>query len=266
LTSKDAQYVIMVRLSKPPFIEDLVKAALEEGDLDVSKLQSLPYARLELARALAARSPRELDDSLRSIFEAEISEVESHLPQHYVDVADVLAELSGLEGYPALIKAGASTPYTECKQGEFSCVIRAFLRRLVEAMKGAGENPEPPLLIVGLVTYSMYARHIEGLKKLGLGPGVSKEELYSETLSLAGGAGAVYFTSGKSRLDGLLHVWARDPVKYIAEEARVVYEASQTGLYFAGGLLNILTHFFVTRFYEGRLLRIIASRRLVYGC
>jgi hypothetical protein len=265
LTSEDARYVVIVRLSKPPFIEDLVKAVLEESDFDVSKLQSLPYARLELARVLAARGLKELDDSLRSAFEAEVGEVKSHLPRSYVGVADVLMELNSLEGYPALIKAGAPTPYSECKQAEFSCVIRVFLRRLAEAMGSTGESPEPPLLIVGLVTYSMYARHVEGLKKLGLAPSVSKEELYSEVLGLAGGCGAVYFTSGKSRLDSLLHVWAKNPAKYVAEEARVVYEASQTSLYFAGGLLNILTHFFVTRFYEGRLLRIIASRRLLHG-
>lgn len=262
MTKLDVLYQVVIRLSKPPFLEDLVNVILSKQSLDSLRLESNPYARLELMKVLTANSYEALDRELESILNQEIREVESQLPGPYRGVAESLRELFSLEDVPSRIEAGELNPgkYAVCRGRDISCYINIYTSSLLEAMSKTSEDPWSALSIIAALLYGVYTRHVEGLKVLGLKPTYAGE--LGILLSLVKGPGSVYLASTVEKIAQLSSLWARDPVEYFASEARIVYEASKTSLYFKGGLLNILTHFFITRYYESKLLRIIASKRI----
>ncbi|WP_440059556.1 hypothetical protein ACSU1N_07160 [Thermogladius sp. 4427co] len=261
MTRIDAAYIIVLRLSKPPFLEDLLGIVAGERDTGTLKLESSPYARLELIRVLNAPSSEELDRELRSILEGEFGFVESYLPRAYLNVSRSLRKLLDIEGQPAkltLEPSGQSDSTGSAWRG-ITHVVEEFFRETYNAMKETGESYDNALSIVASLLYGVYTRYVEASKLLGLNPG--PDTGFREALSSVGGSGSIYLYSSIEKISKAASLWARDPVKYLVEEARAVYEASKTALYFSGGLLNILTHFFVTRYYESKLLRVIASRR-----
>jgi len=265
LTREDAVANILVRLSKPPFIEDLVKHVIEGSDLEVQSLNSTPYARLELTKVLAAGSLQELDEALRSVMGREVEEIEEYMPKTYRRIADFLRLLHELEGLPAELERGgtASGVFQECVGKGLPCVLRAYFNQLAGLMAATGEQPGLPLSIVALVLYGMYLRYNLGLGKIGLEREGGLEKGFEDITRALRGEGSVYYYSNVVKLAEKSGVWADNPFAYIAEEARVVTEASRIALYYCGGLLNILTHFFIVRFYEAKLLRILVSRRIL---
>jgi len=264
LTPRDAVANILVRLSKPPFIEDLVKHVIEGSELEVQSLNSTPYARVELIKVLVAGSLQELDEALRSVMGREVEEIEEYMPETYRRIADFLRLLLELEGLPAELERGgtASGVFQECVGKALPCVLRAYFNRLAGLMAATGEQPGLPLSIVALALYGMYLRYSLGLGKIGL-ERMGLETGFEDIPRALGGEGSIYYYSSVAKLAEKSGAWADNPFAYIAEEARVVTEASKIALYYRGGLLNILTHFFIVRFYEAKLLRILVSRRIL---
>lgn len=265
MTRNDAVANILVRLSKPPFIEDLVKHVIEGSYLEVQSLNSTPYARLELAKVLVAGSLQELDGALRSVMGMEVEEIEEYMPETYRRIAGFLRLLHDLEGLPAELERGgtASGVFQECVGKALPCVLRAYFNRLAGLMEATGEQPGLPLSMVALVLYGMYLRYKLGLGKIGLERVEELETGFEDVPRSLGGEGSIYYYNSVVKLEEKSGTWADNPFTYIAEEARIVTEASKTALYYRGGLLNILTHFFIVRFYEAKLLRIIVSRRIL---
>lgn len=262
MTKQDVLYQIVVKLSRPPFLEDLINIAAGKQSLESLKLESTPYARVELARVLMASSYEAVDKELMSILEQEISEIKSKLPRSYRTTAESLRELFILEDIPSRVEAGdpGFAKYTACRGRSILCYISTYITRVREEMERTREDPWSALSILAALLYGIYTRHAEGLKVLGL-----KHPLAEELEVLRGvakGPGAIYYSSAVEKIAQLASLWIKDPIEYFASEAKVVYEASKTCLYFRGGLLNVLTHFFITRYYESKLLRIIASRRV----
>ncbi|WP_434731197.1 hypothetical protein WLZ34_06340 [Thermogladius sp. KZ2Tp1] len=265
MTKEDAAALLYLRLSKPPYLEELIGLVLEGLELDASRLQSAPYSRLELSKAIGATTLQELDESLREILLREVGEVSGALPEGYRGVVKDLLLLQDLE--LALVDSGRlSSQYAfvrACGEGDLGCLIKRYVEKLRGSMEDTGEETSGPLSVVALALYGIFVRHALSWKKLGLKQVMDTEAAFNELVRPLGGAGLVYYSGALSRFPSIASLWEKDPVRYLAEEAKIVTETSKTALYFPGGLLNLLTHFLITRYYESKLLRVLVSRRVL---
>jgi len=187
------------------------------------------------------------------------------MPETYKRIADFLRLLHELEGLLAELERGGTVSgvFQECVGKALPCVLRVYFNRLAGLMEATGEQPGLPLSMVALVLYGMYLRYKLGLGKMGLERVEELETGFEDVPRALGGEGSIYYYNSVVKLAEKSGTWADNPFTYTAEEARIVTEASKTALYYRGGLLNILTHFFIVRFYEAKLLRIIVSRRIL---
>ncbi|AFK51555.1 hypothetical protein TCELL_1132 [Thermogladius calderae 1633] len=265
MTKEDVTALLYIRLSKPPYLEELIGLVLEGLELDVSRLQSTPYSRLELAKAIGATTLQELDESLREILLREVGEVSGILPGDYRGVVGDLLVLQDLES--ALVDPGRLPSQYDfaraCGEGDLNCLIKRYVEKLRSSMEATGEEASGPLSVVALALYGIFVRYALSWKKLGIKQVWDTEAAFNELVRPLGGAGLVYYAGALSRFTSIASLWERDPAKYLAEEAKIVNETSKTALYFPGGLLNLLTHFLITRYYESKLLRVLVSRRIL---
>ncbi|MGC9122357.1 MAG: hypothetical protein ACP5HP_05390 [Thermogladius sp.] len=261
MTAEGVSALIHVRLSKPPFVEELAKLVLEKSALSTESLQSSSYARLELVKALAATTLQELDDSIREILAAEVREITKYMPAKYTPVVESLTLFLDFESIAAEPSKYLSSKV--CDGGGLDCLLRGYVQRVKDSMASTGEEIDRPLSILALALYGVFLRHSMASKRLGVKTVDDPERAFNEVIGLLGGTGSVYYSGTLGRMTTLAPLWEKDPFQYIAEEAKLVVTTSKTALYFSGRLLDLLTHFFVTRYYETRLLRILVSRRIL---
>lgn len=260
-------------MSKPPRMLDVLEAALRDLDVSLEAASQQYGFRLMLLNLRDVRSYEELDRQIHAILKFEINEVARLLPQAYLNYVETFFELGELErkclstskaaeslshSPPSPIdtkermkSTGVSrSGYAACVDGIEGLLVE-YLSKVQKSFIEIDEDYTWAYEVVKLLIALRYYKYSRNVELLGMGS--NKFNQFLGLLSL----NPLIETPLRRAVEALSRVDKAGLVKYTIYEAVEAINIAAGLLAHRDELINLLTFYLVTKYYEFNVLRYV---------
>ncbi len=256
--------LIRTLLARPPRVVDMINAALKDLDLSLETVLQQHGSRLMYLNLRDVRSYEELDQQTYAIAKSEIEETVKFLPQEYLGFAKTFLELGDLERYclsrsdpesrprpqsSSAKEIGAALGSPPCDSGEVKRFYADYLERVRASLVRIREDWSWAYEFTKSLVALHYYRYLKNAELLKLGTegfGKFVEALRLNPLS--------ELLLGKA-VDSLSRVDKARLSKYTIYEAAEALSMATHMLFHREGLVDLLTVFLATKYYEPKVAR-----------
>ncbi len=251
--------LIRTLLARPPRVGDMIDAALKDLEVSLEAVLQERGSRLMYSNLRDVRSYEELDRQSRAIVRSEVEEVTRFLPQEYLDFARTFFDLGELERLcasqaqpsPAAEERGSSAASPPCDSGEVERFYADYLKRLNRSLAEIREDGAWAYEFAKSLVALQYYRYLRNAELLKLG--ADGFERFARSLGLSPLSELLL---GKA-IDSLSRLDKAGLSKYTIYEAAEALGMATHMLSYREGLVDLLTLFLVTKYYEPRVARYV---------
>lgn len=265
--------LIQTLVSKPPRVPDMIDAALRDLDISLEAVSQQYGFRLMLINVRDARSYEELDRQIYSVLRSEVGEVENFLPKNYLNYVKTFLELRELERHclgaspkraevsshsPSLaIGASKEDAPSDALLGPVACgggiegLLVEYLNNVRKALSEVDEDITWAYEVIKSMVALRYYRYLRNVELLGLGTSDLGQFLSFLGLNPISEVALRRAIESLRRLDGA------GLMKYTIYEAAEALGIAANHLSHREGLINLLTLYLITKYYEFMILRYV---------
>lgn len=265
--------LIQTLMSKPPRVPDMIDAALRDLDISLEAVSQQYGFRLMLINIRDARSYEELDRQIYSVLRSEVGEVENFLPKNYLNYVRTFLELRELERHClSASPKGAEVPSrspspvvgvskedepSDALLGPIACgsgiegLLVEYLNNVRKALSEVDEDSTWAYEVIKSMVALRYYRYLRNVELLGLGTSDLGQFLSFLRLNPISEVALRRAIESLRRLDGA------GLMKYTIYEAAEALGIAANHLSHREGLINLLTLYLVTKYYEFMILRYV---------
>jgi len=265
--------LIQTLMSRPPRMLDMLEIALRDLDISIETASQQYGFRLMLINLRDVRSYEELDRQIHAVLKNEIGEVVKYLPQVYLNYVKAFFELGELElrclgsskaagpasyalslltGKDVEEKSAVITHFEHgtCRNGIEGLLIE-YLNKVRNSFNEIGEDCTWVYEVIKSLAVLHYFRYLRNAELLGL---VSpKLDQFLRLLNLS----PLTEIPLKRAVESLERVDKAGLIKYTVYEAVEALNIANRLLSHRDGLINLLTLYLVTKYYESKILRYV---------
>uniref|UniRef100_A0A7C5YZ47 Uncharacterized protein n=2 Tax=Ignisphaera aggregans TaxID=334771 RepID=A0A7C5YZ47_9CREN len=272
LTYDAALGTIIIYLSKPPKLDDIVDSIVKGISIEYNQFLIDRNARTDFMKLLTAKNIDELDRYIFEIYKGEFEYIKNILPEEYVsyfnifleifDLDKLLASISSPMGFPPILYTDILniSDYKQCyKDSSYKCFI-IYMNRVISSLSKIHKayhesytNAVDAIAAFTSMRYFMYSKNSQILALV--------EYRYEEFIK--------YIDQQLKTLNPLtickLYRALQDIEKYIEKNVDLVwiyeithiYGIIKNLLYFSYQLIDQLTLYLINRYYEQKTIRYI---------
>jgi hypothetical protein len=267
---------LVTYLSKNPRLEELLELALEGRSADLAQMISRYNSRPDYLKLAALKTADEVDAALTDLIRAELERIYDLLPSPYAryfraflplyDFEKMLSAFSRgdlSEVRTGFLRREDLSTYGRCvKEGTYSCLIESFLENIRKCFEtnisreyfAAAEDCSDSLRCLILAVTAGYTKYFLNTAKLGIERGEDPKEFIGRVLrgfrEISG-----YGYELEKVVNHLTHVSRSEPYRVTLLEASYVYGKCKDYLLYSPQVVDLLTLYLVSRYYELHVLR-----------
>ncbi|MCX8184724.1 MAG: hypothetical protein RMI56_01110 [Sulfolobales archaeon] len=264
--------LIRTLLSRPPRISDMLEAALKDLDVGIESVSQQYGFRILFTNLRDVKSYEELDKQVLAVLRNEVCEVVKALPENYVDFVKTFFKLMDieilcLETPPSRVISMSLGSIAESKSSDFEgvvahmhdvCVERGidsvyveYLNRVLKSLTTVDEDYRWVYEAVKSLVALHYYRYLKNSELLRLE--IKNFENFLKILDLD----PLTEITLKKSLEALSRVDVAELSKYTVYEASEALDIATKLTYFREGLINILTFYLISKYYETKVTRYV---------